>query len=353
MRVKVRHLRFKAGRFFFQPSKIMRAAGYYPEALGDDLKAAIARAEELNAAWDRDRTKPAPEMIQTGTVKWLAMHFERDLGYYLSKSPRYREQIDQFFRVINAMIGPHQISDIRRSHVRAIYNQLREAHSKPYADKAVKHLRRLFTFAIDEEIIETNPATSLNIPADPGRSQVWTRDQIDTMIRHADESGRRSVALAVSIAYDTTQRLGDILSAKRDQIDEGGLYVIQSKTGARVWNPLSQRTKDLIGNDLYLIVSEETGHPYNRTNFGRMFRKIATRAGIPVDLRFHDIRRTAATEAGNRGATEAEISAMTGHKPGSKILATYVKPGRDASRSAANKRNNPATKVGKPEEPEE
>lgn len=338
MRVKVRHLRERKGRFYFQPSKLMRQHGYYPEPLGEDVKVAIARAEELNAAWDKDRSGPPPEIVRSGTVKWLTKQFEQDLGYYLSKSPRYREQIDQFFRVINETIGDAPVAGIKRSHVRALYNVKREAKSKPYADKMVKHLRRLFTFAIDEELIETNPATSLNIPADKPRTQLWTKEQIEAVIECATKHNRPSVALAVMLAYDTAQRLGDILSATKDQLDEGGLYVEQQKTGVRVWNPVSQRALSMIGNTLYLVVSEETGKPYNRTSFGRIFRKLCNRAGTPKDLRFHDIRRTAATEAGNSGATEAEISSMTGHKPGSKILSVYVKPGKDAAKSAAEKR---------------
>lgn len=338
MQVKVRHLRVRKGRYFFQPSKVMRQHGYYPEALGADMKAAIARAEELNAQWDKDRSGAAPEAIQPGSIKWLIKRFENDLGYYQSKSPRYREQIDQFFKVINNIMGDAAICDVKRSHVRAFYNNLRQIKSKPYADKAVKHLRRLMTFAIDEEIIETNPATGLNIPADKGRDQQWTPEQVTALVDYAIEQNRPSIALVVSIAYDTAQRLSDILSAKRDQIDDGGMYVTQNKTGARVWNPLSQRSLSLMGNDLYLAISEATGKPYNRTSFSRICRKFCNSIGIPKDLRIQDLRRTAATEAGNSGATEAEISAMTGHKPGSKVLSVYVKPGKDAARSAAEKR---------------
>ncbi len=86
-----------------------------------------------------------------------------------------------------------------------------------------------------------------------------------------------------------------------------------------------------------IIVSEETGLPYDKNNFSRIFRKFQRRAGIE-GLTFHDIRRSVASEIGNRGATSAEIVSITGHSLGSKILDTYVKPDREAALRAAKKR---------------
>lgn len=52
----------------------------------------------------------------------------------------------------------------------------------------------------------------------------------------------------------------------------------------------------------------------------------------------HDIRRTALTELGNRGATNAEIVRFSGHDINSRVLKTYVKPDRTAAENAAKKR---------------
>jgi len=60
-----------------------------------------------------------------------------------------------------------------------------------------------------------------------------------------------------------------------------------------------------------------------------LFRKFRQRAGIE-DVHFHDIRRTVASELGNRGATSTEISSITGHAPESNVIKTYVRPEREA-----------------------
>ena len=85
----------------------------------------------------------------------------------------------------------------------------------------------------------------------------------------------------------------------------------------------------------HIIVSEETGHPYPSKNaFGRIFRRYRRQAGVRDDLTFMDLRRTALTELGNMGATNAEIVSFSGHKLNSKVLDTYVKPDKQAAKNA-------------------
>ena len=63
----------------------------------------------------------------------------------------------------------------------------------------------------------------------------------------------------------------------------------------------------------------------------------SSRAGLERSLTFHDLRTTALTNMGNKGATMAEIVSFSGHKLNSPVLETYVKPGREAAIRALNK----------------
>ncbi|MBF0382278.1 MAG: tyrosine-type recombinase/integrase, partial [Magnetococcales bacterium] len=195
------------------------------------------------------------------------------------------------------------------------------------------------------------------------RDQVWTPQEIMDVVKAAEEGGtastgntippRPSIALAILIAYDTSLPQQDILDLTWDQYDGEGLKVIQKKRrgGKKIWVPLSpnsiERIDALDRSSTHIIISEQDGRPYvdqgddNRVrcrSFSRIFRKFRDRAGIERHLTFHDIRRTALTEFGNSGATEAEIVSMSGHKMGSQILDVYVKPDTTAGRNAAAKR---------------
>ena len=81
-----------------------------------------------------------------------------------------------------------------------------------------------------------------------------------------------------------------------------------------------------------------TGQPYaTKDAFGKAFRKVRKWASIERQLTFHDLRTTALTNLGNKGATMAEIVSFSGHKLNSPVLETYVKPGREAAKRALDK----------------
>ncbi len=58
-KIKVRHLREKPSGLYFEPSSLMKAAGFQAEALGSDLAVAITRCAELKF---RDWRVPRPRI---------------------------------------------------------------------------------------------------------------------------------------------------------------------------------------------------------------------------------------------------------------------------------------------------
>ncbi len=50
----------------------------------------------------------------------------------------------------------------------------------------------------------------------------------------------------------------------------------------------------------------------DRPKLRPLFRKIATAAGIPSDLQFRDLRRTATVQLAEAGCTESEIASFGG-----------------------------------------
>ena len=345
IKIRVRRMVERGGKFYYQASPAMRAVGIFSEALGADMGAAVARAEELNAAWDAVRRgeEKTPPRAAVGSTTWLMDRFQKDQVFYLSKNSRTRDEIGYAFRVIEPVFGDVLVKHIERRHCRAFYNRLREQGSAHKAQKLLKWFRRLMAFAVEEGLIAANPAAGMRIQGTPGRSQRWAPEEVAAVLQTCIAAGRPSLALATQLAYDTTQRQQDILGLMRSQFDGEGLTVKQRKTGREVWVPLSPESIAMIQaapkNSIYLIVSEETGRPYTDRNvFSRIFRRFKLRAGVTRDLTFHDLRRTGITELGNAGATEAEIVATSGHAPGSPVLRVYLKPGREAAIRGAAKR---------------
>jgi len=362
---KPRYTTQRKGGWYWEPTKAMRATGLVAQALGKDRAEAFRKAEELNATWDEMRR--AEERIDEGifTVGRLLKSFEKDPAYYGALAPRTKQEVDYAFKVVHEIFGDVPVKSLRRKHCRAFYNQLRlettdrmrergqESGSAHRAKKVMKWFSRALTYAVDEwEAIDTNPATRLKMVQLHGRNQVWQRQEVAAVIAAAMAGGkssqgnaiqiRLSVALATQLAYNTAQRLQDILSITWAAFDGEGLEVRQRKTGQKVWVPLSDKSLEMLAATdrvaPQIIISEATGQPYTTSAFGRLFAKVKRRAGVTRNLTFHDLRRTAATELGESGATEAEIVSITGHKLGSRVIDTYVRPGRGAARNAARKR---------------
>lgn len=343
------------GRWYWQPTRKMREAGFHLDALGPDRVPAWKRAERLNAEWDEIRrgAKDKATTAKSNTVPWLIDRFQKDPEWYLAKAPATRVEMDACFREIRtyrATPGTVPVFEaihagaIERRHVRKFYNDLRGTGSAHKARKIIKWFRRLMSYAIELGVRETNPAADLRIEGTPGRDQKWTVEEIDALKAACIAGGRRSLALAVQLAYDTTQRRQDILALQWPQFDGEGITFRQKKTGRELWVALSPESLAMLSatprTSTYVIVSEETSRPYTVPYvFSRMVTRYRKRAGIDRDLTFHDFRRTGASEVAEAGGSESEIGGgYTGHAPGSPALKVYVKPGRAVAKSAAAKR---------------
>ena len=62
-------------------------------------------------------------------------------------------------------------------------------------------------------------------------------------------------------------------------------------------------------------------------------------------IHFHYIPRTVASELGNLGATETEISSIACHAPEFKVIKTNVRPEREAALRVAEKRKLKKLKI--------
>jgi integrase len=84
------------------------------------------------------------------------------------------------------------------------------------------------------------------------------------------------------------------------------------------------------------IITGVRGRAIKPNEFSKRFRVIAEAAGLPGELQFRDLRRTAATEISAGGGRS---EAVTGHVPGSPMLRVYEMPTKDAARVSQSTRN--------------
>ena len=167
----------------------------------------------------------------------------------------------------------------------------------------------------------------------PSRDMVWSEWEVDRVIEaamtsHKSSQGniappRPSIALATQIAFSTSLPQQDILALTWDQYSDGGLTVTQQKKrgGKELWIPLTDKTRTMLDGinkfHTHIIVNEMTTQRYKgKDEFGRAFRKACRRAGLERSLTFHDLRTTALTNMGNKGATKGQLWQGSFHSVG-------------------------------------
>lgn len=335
-RVKVPYMDRRGDAYYWQPKPEMRAAGFRPEALGKDPIKAAARAQALNDEWRQIKhAGPDAPAYPANSFGWLCEQYARS-GWYQSLAPRTRETYDMGLRVLTASpLAKRRVAEISRGDVRRFMDRIREARSEEYLRKIVKVLRRVLAYGIELELIQVNPAAKLGIKSNKPRRQRWQPSHVNAFVAAAIEAGHPGWALAVMLAYDTTQRLGDILKIQHGHFDGEGVKVTQSKTEKEVWCPLAPETIALyrrIERRAVTMVYGATGRPItNRTYFNRVFRKIAETVDLPPDLQFRDLRRTGISEVLAGGGRGEPIS---GHAQGSLAIRVYEVADKEAARSS-------------------
>ena len=129
--------------------------------------------------------------------------------------------------------GELHVGSVRPKHV----IQLRDAWAETpvAANHLLSVLKTLINWGIPREFSETNPCIhvpKLEVEEDGAHPwPVWAYELIE---KHAREDMQRAVLLA---RY-TGQRQADVLRMAPEYVEDGGIYVVQQKTGKELWVPL-------------------------------------------------------------------------------------------------------------------
>lgn len=345
VKIAVPRMRLIHGRWYWRPTPAIKTLGFSAEALGEDLGKAVVRAQKLNALVEAARR----ESIE-GAGQRIAPESMADLVARYRTSPRYemkaaatKRSYESILTEIETKAGHLMVTDIDRRGLMSTYDKLRP-RGLATAAAHMRIWRLLLGHARNLGWITINPAEKLGLVTPPARRQVWTRDQLEAFCAEAERQGRASIALAARLALDIGQRRADVLTLTWSQWDGGAFTIRQQKTGAAVTVPVSPEVRARLEalratsrGAVQVIVSEATKRPYKADHFAHEVARIRDAAGLPAELQFRDLRRTAATEIGAAGGTDDEIRAVTGHRDRS-VVSVYVVPDRRFAENAQRKR---------------
>lgn len=315
--------------WYWLPTKTLQEAGFLSRRLPDDLPEAIKKAQELNADLDRwYQGAPPPAPHRPDGLVALDTLFQRD-DAFRRMAPRTQADYLRNIKPAIEWAGDSGVAAITRRAIREWHRGIQEERGASTARNNLAALRRLLSFAVDEEWIQRNPALAMRLPTPESRSRVWTPAERDAFCAAAVERGRPSMALAVMLGWCLGQRPADLRLLAWSAYDGRTVRLRQAKTGAEVAIPCLPELRRLLDttarSSTQIVVSETTGAPYQESAFQHLFAEIRAAAGLPADLQFRDLRRTLATALGAAGCTDDQIRAITGHKTRA-VVAVYVRP---------------------------
>ena len=380
-------------RYFWQPSGELRALGWRPLRVPDNWRelydpaqleaAAIAAAQQRNAeldAWLAVRaaslaagTSPTARPPATPVTLDQLIDAYQAAGYprLKDKDPRAGEPLAaktiaeyaKCLAVLSRWGGDKPFRAIRTGMLRQFYLDLR-AVTPAKAAAVMRVAQIIFKFARFQDWRQDNPADRLGLAGALQAGIIWPRAAVADFVRMADILDRPSVGTAVLLNEWLGQREADILALPRNVLDPSGHMIRQRKTKAGVKLPIASVPPLLarIGDQLALyaahaieptrlILSEETGRPYEADNFRHVFAAIraalakeapryridylpAGREPDPdggfsvatTELQFMYLRHTAVTRNAEAEVDKAGIAAITGHslKTVDQILERYL-----------------------------
>lgn len=326
MRLKVRHVeRFKDRhgklRLYFRIGKGHRRPLRGPEGSPEFW----ADYHAASGAVPSER-KPSERVAAPGSFRWLVEQYYRSSSFVqlTQRTQRVRRSILDTFCVGH---GNKRFGHIEPRHLMAIRDDMVD---RPEAANAlIKALRQVFKYALEYGYLSHNPAAAIGSlrPLNRDGFHTWTIKEVEQFEAKHPIGTKARVVFAL-LLY-TGQRRGDVIRMGRQHETDGGIEITQQKTNKRIWIPIVselRRTLDAgpTGDLTYLVTA--FNKPFTAAGFGNRFRKWCDEAGL-YHCSAHGLRKACAARLAERGYSEHQIGAITGHAT-LKEIARYTRAAR-------------------------
>ena len=160
--------------------------------------------------------------------------------------------------------------------------------------------------------MDINPAMEVKfLSSKTDGFEPWTPEEVEKF-RSRYPLGTRP-RIAFEVILNTGLRRGDAVRLGHQHIKDGWITMRMEKTDIELSIPVLQDLRTAIDagptGDLAIISTTE-GRSYSKESFGNLFRDWCREAGIKKSA--HGLRKLAAAQAAEAGATEEELQAWFG-----------------------------------------
>ena len=231
-------------------------------------------------------------------------------GLAEASKPPYRRVLERWIRQYT--LGALPIASLTRQDV----ERHLAAESPGAGGFLLKRLRVLTKFALVRCYIAADPCAGIKTPSAGGTWHTWTDDEIAKYRAHWKLGTRER--LAFELALNCAARRTDIARAQWEQIKGGAIRMRQSKTGRELVLPVALDLQAAIDAWRGPRTGHIIRHPRRRKglspeSLGNLFAEWIDAAGLPSRCVLHGIRKGRCRQLAEAGASEKEISSVSGH----------------------------------------
>lgn len=247
--------------------------------------------------------------IQEGPKGEMSKLIDQAMPYILAKvSANTQKQYRGCARKLKEWLQEYTPAELKPRDVAAM--KLKLVNKPNYANRCLSLLRQIFDFAVEQQMVDSNPAIEVKRLAEGKRDRLITMEEYAAIYAH---SGPR-LRVIIDLLIRTGQRITAVLRIKRADILEEGIRFPHHKTktkGIVKWTPelheVVDRAKGLYGNVLALTLL------HNRRGKAPDYRSVklqwdnACKAAGVEDAHMHDLRAVAATWAEKQGLNATKL----------------------------------------------
>jgi integrase len=286
--------------------------------------------------------------------EWLASK-EPDLAPDTHR--RYTSIVENHFYALGSL----KLSDLRRAHIETLKNRLRQELEPSTTIHVMAVLSSALNQAVAWEMIESNPASFVSRPKARRQKMRSLSEEEAAKLMEVVRGTRREVLYLVALklgpragelrALRWTDIVEDTMTIERSVSTQNGLVWGSTKSGeARTLRLSAGILRALEGHrarqklermaakrweDPALVFPNQRGGVFRHQGMHKVFKRDLQSAGLPKEIRFHDLRHTAGTLMLRAGTPVHVVSKILGHADPAMTLRRYSHALPDMQESAA------------------
>ncbi len=300
-----KYVQYRHGAYYFTKGRWIK--------LGRELNAALTQYRRL-------MVEPA-EGIAALVDAALAAPRKKPLA------PNTLAQYKVAGRIIKDKLAEFRPEQVLPRHIAQVRRDL--AMTPNMANRVLTVLRIVFDYALDQQLVDINPAIGIKRLDEGVRRRLITLEEFNAI---RDKAGTRLQCI-MDLWFLTGQRVVDVLSIRLADLREDGIYIEQDKTEARLvvgWTPELEaavaRAKALIrGVSGFTLFQGRKRKPVDYRTVRDQWVKACEAAGVE-DAQQRDIRAMAATAIRAQGGNATALLGHTSPKMTDRYLRDKVVP---------------------------